>query len=121
MTDQVSSEAYKSVPSVQAVEPQQELRRKRAIGQERQRGNLASRMRKAFSDCPAQYLMRFQDFQNPKRRNKILQEYGLEPIHLPFDPVPLKRPRKRRFGPKNGKGRSARGGDTRGAGNPASL
>jgi hypothetical protein len=100
---QSSSEKWKDVPSVEAVENEQDLRRKESIARERSRASLARRMRQAFSQSTAQYLMRFQDFQNPKRRNKILRDYGLDPIHLPFDPVQLRRPRKPRNRPNKGR------------------
>ncbi len=117
---QISSEKWKDVPSVESVEHQQDLRRKMAIAQERSRASLARRMRQAFSQSTAQHVMRFQDFQNPKRRNKILRDFGLEPIHLPFDPVALNRLRKPRYRPNKGGGQQARAGDTRGASDRAS-
>lgn len=96
MTNQSSSEAYKSVPSAQTMERQQELSRKQAIAREQSRASLARRMRQTFNQSLAQYFMTFQDFQDPKKRNRILKGYGQEPIHLPFDPVRKKGPRTSR-------------------------
>lgn len=93
---QNSSEKWKDVPSIESLEHEQDLRRKMAIAQERSRASLARRMRQAMIQSPAQFYMGLQQFMDPKRRNKILRENGLEPIHLPFDPVRKKGPRTSR-------------------------
>lgn len=56
----------------------------------------AGKLRKAFEQSSAQYVMRFQDFRKPSRRNNILREFNLEPMHFPFDPVPAKRRKQRK-------------------------
>lgn len=102
---QNSSEKWKEVPSSEAVELEQDLRRKVSIARERSRARLAGRMYDALINSPARFYMGLRDFQNPKRRNKILRGYGLEPIHLPFDPVQLRRPRKPRNRPNKARSR----------------
>lgn len=51
----------------------------------------ARKLRAIYSQSPAQYVMNFQQFQKPSKRNKILAEHGWEKIFTPFDPVPGKR------------------------------
>lgn len=66
-----------------------------AMSARRRQASQAGRMRAIYRQSPAQFCMTFQQFQKPAKRNKVLADYGLEPIATPFDPVPAKR-RKRR-------------------------
>jgi hypothetical protein len=88
--------AWRKEPSVEDVEKQQEFQRVIGTSVHRQQAKRAGKMRHAYQQSSAQYLMRFQDFQKPSKRNRILRELGLETIHLPCDPASQKRTRKRR-------------------------
>ena len=56
----------------------------------------ARKLRAIYSQSPAQYIMNFQQFQKPSKRNSILTEYGWEKIFTPFDPVLEKRRKPKR-------------------------
>lgn len=82
---QRSTRKHSEVLSIKQLEQQQDLQAKQAISRNRQEATLARRMREAYRMSSAQYFMRFEDFQKPGRRNRILEEYGQQRLDLPFD------------------------------------
>lgn len=57
----------------------------------------AGKLKAQFEQSSAQYVMRFQDYLKPNKRNKILTKLGLSEIHLASD-------RKIKSGPSSSQG-----------------
>src|SRR4051794_29672912 len=67
-----------------------------AVSFHHRQASKARKLRAIYSHSPAQYVMNFQQFQKPSKRNKILTEHGWDKIFTPFDPVPEKRRNRKR-------------------------
>jgi hypothetical protein len=69
-----------------------------AMSSYRRQVSQAGKLRAIYSASHAQHFMTFGQFQKPSKRNRILNEYGLDKIVTPYDPVPAKRRKPKRKG-----------------------
>lgn len=93
MGKQFTAKADNTVPSFEALERDDAIRRAGARTETQRRAAQARKVKALYKQSHAQFYMTFEEFRSQSERNRILKGYGLEPVFLPHEGRPAK-PRK---------------------------